>query len=153
MDFSKLQSLKRVKVVTKTNNGNPKTKHTKLKTKVPRSIRSEVLLLYNGVFVEVDGNRYPLVFRDEDYLKAKYAFSSENNPHWDLHTLRSYTFNEKYLDKLKDYWWLVKSHLKVYINIDNGIAHLDIEKMNNKMLAIIKKYKPSYYADKRHPQV
>ena len=152
MDINKLQTIKRVRVIFK-NNDNSKNKHIRLKTKVPRSIRSEVLLLYNGIYVEVNNKRYPLIIRNEDYLKAEYAFSSENNVHWDLYTLRSTKFNEKYLDQLKYYWTLIKPKLKVYIIIDNDVAYIDIDKMNKKMIGIIKKYKPSYYANKLHPQV
>lgn len=153
MDVSKLQSIKVIRVVNRTKNANKTSRHTKIKTKVPRTIRCEVLLLYSGVFVTIDDVRYPLEIRNEDYLKATYAFSSELNPHWDWYTLKSHKFNEIHLHILKDYWWLIKPGLKVYVTLDDGIAYLDIDKMNTKMNAIIKKYKPSYYVNRRHPQV
>jgi hypothetical protein len=150
MDISKFKNLKAVKRTVRLEDVKIIKKHTNRK-KAPHAIKCEVLLLLDEYFAVIGDTRYPLKFRKEDYLNAEYAYSSKNNPNWDLHTLKSYRFDEKYLDKIKVFWDLIIPGIKAYVNIIDGIAYLNMDRMNNKMKSIINKHKPSYYVNRRHP--
>lgn len=152
MDISKFKNLQAVKKTIRLEDVKIIKKHTNRK-KAPHAIKCEVLSLFDKYFAIIDNTRYPLEFRKEDYLNAEYAYSSENNPNWDWYTLKSYKYDERTLDKIKDFWHLVMPGVKAYVNIIDGIAYLNMDRMNKKMKSIINKHKPSYYADRRHPVI
>lgn len=149
MDISKFKNLKAVKRTIRLEDVRIIKKYTNRK-KASHAIKCEVLLLFDEYFAVIDNIRYPLEFRNEDYINAEYAFSSQNNIHWDKYTLRRCKFNEKYINTLKNFWCLVIPGMKAYVNIVDNVAYLNMDYMNKKMNSIINKHKPSYYANRRH---
>lgn len=152
MDVNKFKSLKVIKT-SRQLNGIKITKKYKKSVKAPHAIKCEVLLSHNQWYALINNDKYPLEIRDIDYENAEYAYSSEENPHWDSYTLKLSKFNKKYIDNYRKYWVLVKPYLKAFVSIENGIAHLNMLKMNNKMNSIIAKHKATYYANRRHPML
>lgn len=149
MDVNKFKKLSAVKVVKTSNEA--KTHRTyKKRDKAPRAIKCEVLFSHNHMKVIVNDIEYPLIIHDVDYENAEYAYSSKDNPYWDLHTLKKYKFRKEYINHLRNYWVLVIPKLKVYVTITEDVAYLDMERMNKKMIAMVNKLKPSYYADRIH---
>ena len=148
MDLSKLKSIKTVTVKKINTNDKVRIKNIS-KHKAPHAIKCGVLYLHNQFYAEIGNNRYPLIMREEDYQQALYAYTSPSNKYWEWFTLRPYKYDVRTYKNLKEHLYLVAPHIKAYVNIVDDKAYLCMERMNNKCLSLIKRYKPSYYADRR----
>lgn len=147
MDVFKLASLQAIKKPVKI----PKEKRNIIDKNVPRAKLCEVLFLNNKWYALIKNERYKLVITDEDYQNAKFVFSSPANKNWDYYTIRPFDG----VVSLKDYdakkvWWLIYPNQKVYVIIENNIAKLDINRLNERNGRKFTKLKPTYYADRRN---
>lgn len=153
MDIHKLSQLKAVKKITinKEKSNKPKT-YSILKgyKRAPHTVKCEVLFVRDKFYGLIGNERYPIVVTDKDYLDAKYAYSTPNNPNWDWFTLRKFRCSESNIESLKEFWQLIIPHIKVYIVLNNGVGRLDMTLLNMRNEKIFNKLSDKYYANRRN---
>lgn len=149
MDLNKLSTLSVIKRTIVKKDSIHKLKNISIK-KAPHAIACEVLFYNNTYYTIINNNRYPIEITNEDYLNASYGYSTPNNPNWDYYTLRKLNCNEASIETIKEYWQLVIPKTKTYVNINNGIAKLCMERVNIKLERIFNKLGAKYYANRKN---
>lgn len=148
MILDKLKSLKTVKTIASNRKSSNITK-SKKDSKAPHTFMCEVLLLSNGYHIKTKENILPLVIKEEDWIKAEYAYSTTENSNWDPHTLRRFKYNYYYSNYMKKYWSLVKPNLRIRAYRKDDEIRIDMNHLNEKHSKISSKLNSKYYATHR----
>ena len=148
MIFDKLKNLKVVKTIAsnrkfsnviRTNKGN----------KAPHTFMCEVLILSNEYHVKIKDKILPLTITEEDWINAQYAYSTTDNPHWEVNTLRGYKYDYYYSNYMKKFWNLIKPNLRIRAYMKDNEVRIDMDYLNQKHSKIINNSKNNYHATHR----
>ena len=148
MIFDKLKNLKVVKTIA-SNRKSSNVIRTNKDNKAPHTFMCEVLILSNGYYVKTKDQILPLTITEEDWINAKYVYSTTDNPHWEVHTLRKHKYDYYYSDHIKRFWNLIKPNLRIKAYIKNDKVRIDMDYLNQKHSKIIEKLNAKYYATNR----
>lgn len=148
MILDKLKSLKVVKTIA-SNRKSSNVTRTNKDNKAPHTFMCEVLILSNGYYVKTKDRTLPLIITEEDWINAKYAYSTTDNPNWDADTLRNYKYDYYYSNYMKKYWNIVKNNLRIKAYVKNNEVRIDMDYLNQKHSKIIEKLNAKYYATHR----
>lgn len=148
MILDKLKSLKTVKTIASNRKSSNNTK-TKKDNKAPHTFMCEVLILSNRYHIKTKEKILPLTIREEDWVKAEYAYSTEENSNWEPHTLRKFKYDYYYSDYMKKYWSLIKPNLRIRAYCKDDEVRIDMNHLNEKHSKISSKLNYKYYATYR----